>query len=504
MNARQKIKKNRFGGMTPRLHGHTKIVFTDKFGRESVKLDKDNLVTDAIQKIFASNYFGSMDYSKIMPAIRKVVGGVILFEKSLGSDPSDIWIPKSYDNAITGHAGQTVPASLADDLTRGLPNSAASAALENGFKMVWNFPETQANGDIAAVGLCHSDFGDYALNNSDFKPLEMISNDSITPIVLEQNENRLKVLNVHDNVNGYSYSLYNDSTDWATQIYSNSSKFIVKRRKNQLLNNITVDMNHYLGNEENEISFELEYNQDDAYGAISNFPAPSIFIDHTNNLFWICFGYGVAATSGALFAKALAYDMADFIDGALVSPVKTQAGAAMKGAVMGTNYPTQGLIIEGPEGFIPAVYFENSHYNFGLASYDSTSKEFTLENITGYSLGSSVGVGARFPEVMSLGNYYLVRIAEGATKLFEVDTINDNINDYNILLNEEYISPFFMEDNNPIIGATAWTRRIGAFNQQKSGVAINKLYLATKNDLPAVITKSPANSMRVEYSLTYI
>ena len=155
MRSNQKIGRNKIGRMTPRLHGHTKIVFADKFGRETIKFDKDNLVTDAIQKIFESNYFGSIDYSLLMPAIRKTLGGVLLFENSLGNDGSDIWIPKSFDNPITAHAGQTVPGSLADDITRGLPNSAASVGLNNGYKMVWNFPETQGNGDISAVGLCN-------------------------------------------------------------------------------------------------------------------------------------------------------------------------------------------------------------------------------------------------------------------------------------------------------------------------------------------------------------
>lgn len=501
MNARQKIKKNRFGGMTPRLHGHTKIVFTDKFGRESVKLDKDNLVTDAIQKIFESNYFGSIDYSYLMPAIRKTLGGVVLFEKSLGSDPTDIWIPTSFDNPITGHAGQTVPQSLADDITRGLPNSAASVALNNGYKLVWNFPETQGNGDISAVGLCHSDFGDYALKNSDFKPLEVISNDSIKSVTWAEDDERLKIINAYDKVNGYSYSLAWPSVTLNTngQMARNANQNIkVKRRKNQLIDNLSVDMSHFLGNEVNEETFELSwYMNTEAPGAITDVALPSIFIDNTNNLFWIAFSYGNNSTS-----LALAYDMTQFADGALVSSVKTQR----LDLVMGSTFPTQGIIKSGPEGYIPAMIPASQKWRFKLASYDEVNKEFVLENYTSLEL-ASLDYGQRFPNLQPLGNYYLVRGNRVAdfTKLIEVDTVNDITQAYDVAPegSSSTITPYHIEDNNPIVGVEQWTYRPVAYVMGKSGTAINKLYLATKNDLPATITKTAANSMRVEYTLTY-
>lgn len=504
MNARQKIKKNRFGGMTPRLHGHTKIVFVDKFGRESVKLDKDNLVTDAIQKIFESNYFGSIDYSYLMPAIKKTLGGVVLFEKSLGSDPTDIWIPTSFDNPITGHAGQTVPSSLADDITRGLPNSAASAALNNGYKLVWNFPETQANGDIAAVGLCHSDFGDYALKNSDFKPLEVISNDSIKSVTWAADDERLKIINAYDKVNGYSYSLAWPSVTLNTsgQMALNDRQNIkVKRRKNQLINNLTVDMSHFLGNEVAEETFELDWYMNwEAPGDIRDVALPSIFIDNTNNLFWIAFSYGNNSTS-----LALAYDMTQFADGATVSSVKTQR----LDLVMGSTFPTQGIIKAGPDGYIPAMYptpLGSQKWYFKLASYDEVNQEFAFENFTGYEL-ASFNFGQRFPNLQPLGNYYLVRGNRAAdfSKLIEVDTVNDITQAYDVAPegSASTITPYYIEDNNPIVGVEQWTYRPVAFVLGKSGTAINKLYLATKNDLPATITKTAANSMRVEYTLTY-
>ena len=505
---KQKIGKNKIGRMTPRLHGHTKLIFVDKFGRETVKLDKDNLVTNAVQKIFESNYFGSIDYSQLMPAIRKTLGGVILFENTLGNDATDIWIPKSYDNPITGHAGQTVPASLADDTTRGLPNSAASTAISNGYKMVWSFPETQGNGDISAVGLCHSDFGDYALNDSAFTPLEMISNDSIKSVSFLNDYNREKVINIYDSVNGYSYSIYNTNINFSAdgqQYITQYNVFHVIKRKNSILNNLSVDMSHYIGNDEGAVSFNLIYDTG-TVGTLSEFPLPSFYIDHTNNLLWLTFATGHSSIGGdGVKAVAAAYDMDKFINGANVNPEFTQSPTDVKGAVLGSNLPLQSYITESAEGYIPAIIWDNGAYKLTLASYDDVAKEFALETLTPIELATSLR--RRFPVNIGLGNYYLVRGARQAdfTKLVEFDIANDNNNVYDVSTPTPYISPYYYTNDNPIIGATCWTWAAGTgFNMGKSGTAINKLYLATKNDLPATITKTAAYSMRVEYTLTYV
>lgn len=503
----QKIGKNKIGRMTPRIHGHTKIVFTDKFGRETVKFDKDNLVTDAIQKIFESNYFGSIDYYQLMPAIHKTLGGVILFESTLGNDPTDIWIPTSFNNRITGHAGQTVPASLADDITRGLPNTAASASLVNGYKMVWNFPETQGNGDISAVGLCHSDFGDYALKNTDFKPLEMISNDSVKSVSWAADNERLKIINAYDSVNGYSYSLAWDQVTLNTNgqmINNNTATIVCKRRKNQLINNLAVDMSHFLGNEEAEETFTLTWDSGVLSGTFTNLAISSIYIDNTNNLLWITPSYGNSSLMGDISTPAVAYDMTQFADGVTVNPVKTSSST---GRVLGTTFPTQGIIKEGPEGYIPSIGRGLNRFNFGLVSYDEATKDFTNESLTALDLPTG-NLGERFPTVMAMGNYYYIRgnRVEDFCKLIEVDTDNDTMNEYDVSPEsiDKTVTPFYMDPNNPVVGAEVSTYSPIKFTMGKSGTAINKLYLATKNDLPAVITKTAANSMRVEYSLTYI
>ena len=106
---------------------------------------------------------------------------------------------------------------------------------------------------------------------------------------------------------------------------------------------------------------------------------------------------------------------------------------------------------------------------------------------------------------MPLGNYFYVR---GSGNIDFCELIETNQSDseiYDVTADPNgHVSPYYIDVNNPIIGATCWTYSPArGFTMGKSGVAINKLYLATKNDLPNAITKTPADAMRVEYTLTY-
>ena len=51
----------------PELHGHTEIILKNvETGEEEIH-EKDNLVTNAVANIFASNLYGIMDYASMTP-----------------------------------------------------------------------------------------------------------------------------------------------------------------------------------------------------------------------------------------------------------------------------------------------------------------------------------------------------------------------------------------------------------------------------------------------------
>lgn len=166
MKTKDRTKPQMFGGKKiPTLHGHTKITLRNVKTGEVEIYEKDNLVTDAVANIFARNYFGGMDYSKITP-LRDMFGGVMCFEDAL--DITAVLPDNDGVNRLVAHAGQTAHSS--DSILRGNPNGALSEEIQTdeygikrGYKFVWDFATNQGNGTISALALCHKWAGDIGL-----------------------------------------------------------------------------------------------------------------------------------------------------------------------------------------------------------------------------------------------------------------------------------------------------------------------------------------------------
>lgn len=166
----------------PELEGHIKIeLFNAETGELEECVEGKNLVTNAVRDIFASNYFGSMNYSKMMPIFKEMFGGILCFQDLLTEDADGYAVPNYHTNVVKGHAGQAtyVPETEGVDITRGNPNFSASGYTEHGFRHVWEFGTTQGNGTIKAVGLCHKDAGSYWLNNGNRSFNPYIDSDTI-------------------------------------------------------------------------------------------------------------------------------------------------------------------------------------------------------------------------------------------------------------------------------------------------------------------------------------
>ena len=67
----------------PRLHGHVKVTLQNTRTGEKKISEGDNIVTNAIYRIFARNICGGVDYSKLLPIASKWFGGVLCYEKAL-------------------------------------------------------------------------------------------------------------------------------------------------------------------------------------------------------------------------------------------------------------------------------------------------------------------------------------------------------------------------------------------------------------------------------------
>ena len=194
----------------PTLKGRFCIeLFDAETGEKQDEYVKDNMVTDAVAQAFASNYGGKLNYDMLKPIMDVFFGGIFCFQNALTESASNIYPPSSHDNPVIAHAGQTTYSSADADTTRGLPNDVESGVITGGYKRVWDFPATQGNGTIAALGFVHSSIGD-CWNSS---------LDSNTNIAVDGGSNSQdssgegsRMPTLFDDANDIAYAFYKTST----------------------------------------------------------------------------------------------------------------------------------------------------------------------------------------------------------------------------------------------------------------------------------------------------
>ena len=147
-----KIPALRFG--QPAIKGHVKVELFDAKTRELVrKIEKDNLVTSALAKLI-NNIAGGADGQiddMVMPIATKALGGIMLFDGTLTADADNVEFPSGV--SLLGYGLRDVNTS---NTKRGSLNAAESGAIYNGYRSVWDFGTSQANGTIASVALMNS------------------------------------------------------------------------------------------------------------------------------------------------------------------------------------------------------------------------------------------------------------------------------------------------------------------------------------------------------------
>lgn len=178
----------------PKLKGHVKLTLHNcRTGKNEI-IEGDNIITNAVRDIFANNYLGAIDYSKLMPLWSNWYGGILCYQNAFDEDPQtdkpypDDYYPQGDDvNPVTAHAGTTVPQDFADDLKRGMPNTAGQVFADGVVKQAWEWGSTQGNGVISALALTHKDTGDCGLGASSdafagFSPFALIQGSQLPSI----------------------------------------------------------------------------------------------------------------------------------------------------------------------------------------------------------------------------------------------------------------------------------------------------------------------------------
>lgn len=148
------------------LKGKAKIELTDVNTGKVEVYEHDNLVTNAVSDILSYNPCGMRfrNYSNtntdelgasfqagLLPVVPKLIGGILLFENELENDPEKYYADAN--NPLIGYSSNNVNTS--SNSLRGSMNQTESGKLAegNGYKFVFDFTTSQANGTISSLAL---------------------------------------------------------------------------------------------------------------------------------------------------------------------------------------------------------------------------------------------------------------------------------------------------------------------------------------------------------------
>ena len=142
------------------MKGITEIELTDIHTGKIEKYKETNLVTNAMADFFSHNINGMLftiegntnDLNgNMLPLCKNAIGGILLFSDTIEENPNKYYAPSA--NPCVGYASNDVNATT--NVMRGSMNLTETKKLDNGYKFVWDFTTSQANGTISCVALTH-------------------------------------------------------------------------------------------------------------------------------------------------------------------------------------------------------------------------------------------------------------------------------------------------------------------------------------------------------------
>ena len=140
------------------MKGKTIIELTDVKTKKKEVLKDGNLVTDVLEKILTLNLNGlltNINKDTFYPIVEKIVGGILLFKDKITEDKNTSFVTTS--NECIGYAGQVE--GVQENPLQGSFNKQESKATSNGYKFVWDFGTSKANGKISSVCLTNAKAG---------------------------------------------------------------------------------------------------------------------------------------------------------------------------------------------------------------------------------------------------------------------------------------------------------------------------------------------------------
>lgn len=479
MKLSEKIKELDFKGRDfPIIAGTVKFKLHNVHNGKDEVVEEHNMATNALKDIFTNNYGGLINYQNFASLYNTWLGGVLLFQNQLDlTSADDYFIPDNVSNPIKAHAGQTPLTDQADDLTRGNLDSSRTVTTANSTKLVWEWGTSAGNGTISSLGLTHSDVGSYGCG------IDSVAQKSLSPFVglsgisrgggYADNANTAMAVN-----NNMSYSFY--MTDTTTvHIY----KTPINVTKFKLQGNALLPISAYT----QMVSATLP-------NAYRTNASCYFHFDFTNNKLVL---FGVPSAKGTTLYR----DDIDLNDGTV-----THTTITSQAPLWGFHTSTSSGYGFGSDMLVPtrAIIHNNYIYVYGSEHIASVNGEHLTKmyKINLADTADQVEIDT------SLVDFWFDGDGTSATGSL-VATIGDLIVQQNYIVNADVLYPLTISRPsryNLYDYAIQNANSSPAFSTSDTinTVYACKLYLATKFNLPSAVTKTSAQSMTVEYTLTEV
>ena len=144
------------------MKGKTEIILTDVHTGEQKKVLEQNMTTNALNDIFLQEGYmkdaSEMYGSNFQPIYQKLLGGILLFDKTLEENAANYFAPAGTNLTACGVYGVK---NTTGDTLRGDYNSDESYldTRAKTMKYVYDFPTSKGNGTIASVCLTSANGG---------------------------------------------------------------------------------------------------------------------------------------------------------------------------------------------------------------------------------------------------------------------------------------------------------------------------------------------------------
>lgn len=144
------------------LKGKSVIELTDVHTGKKERYEDTNLVTEAAMDVLNCNikgmlynnttFNGSNGDDWMLPLKKNIMGGILLYQNALEERADNIYAP--LNNPLIGYASDD--ANNTEDIRRGSRNLTESKEVDGGYRFVWDFATSQANGTISAICLSNT------------------------------------------------------------------------------------------------------------------------------------------------------------------------------------------------------------------------------------------------------------------------------------------------------------------------------------------------------------